>query len=59
MVVGAGGTILRTTDGGETWVSQSSGTGNILYGVFFTSTNTGTAVGARGTILRTTTGGFN
>jgi hypothetical protein len=55
--VGGGGTILRTTDGGTTWMSQSSGTKNYLYGVFFTDSNRGTAVGVGGTILRTTDGG--
>ena len=50
------GTIFKTTDGGETWVSQSSGTTNPLYGVSFTDANTGTIVGAA-VILRTTDGG--
>ena len=39
------GTILRTTNGGTTWTSQTSGTTNDLYGVSFTDANTGTAVG--------------
>jgi photosystem II stability/assembly factor-like uncharacterized protein len=55
--VGRSGTILRTTDGGTTWVSQTSGTSNNLFGVSFTDANTGTAVGFNGTILRTTDGG--
>ncbi|MFQ5499597.1 MAG: WD40/YVTN/BNR-like repeat-containing protein [Candidatus Zixiibacteriota bacterium] len=55
--VGKGGTILRTTDGGDTWVSQSSGKANWLTSVFFTDANTGTAVGSGGTILRTIDGG--
>ena len=53
------GTILRTTNGGTNWTSQSSGTTNHLYGVSFTDANTGTAVGGGGTILRTTNGGTN
>lgn len=55
--VGDAGTILRTTDGGATWLSQISGTTNQLYGVSFTNANTGTVVGYNGTILRTTDGG--
>jgi photosystem II stability/assembly factor-like uncharacterized protein len=51
------GTILRTTDGGNTWVSQTSGTTNALFSVSFTDVNHGTAVGDYGTILRTTNGG--
>ncbi|MFZ1978969.1 MAG: YCF48-related protein [Bacteroidota bacterium] len=53
------GTIFRTTDGGITWTSQTSGTGSYLYSVCFTDTNTGTVVGDGGTILRTTDGGAN
>jgi photosystem II stability/assembly factor-like uncharacterized protein len=49
--------ILRTTNGGATWTSQSSGTLATLIGVHFTDANTGTAVGGGGTILRTTNGG--
>ena len=51
------GRIMRTTDGGETWNPQQSGTTNFLLGVCFTDANTGTAVGGFGTIFRTTTGG--
>src|SRR6266567_567591 len=55
--VGLHGTILRTTDGGQHWVIQSSGTSNWLYGVSFVDANIGTAMGVNGTILRTTDGG--
>jgi len=54
---GDNGTIVRTTDGCNSWVIQSSGTTNTLYGVSFTDVNHGTAVGASGTVLRTTNGG--
>jgi photosystem II stability/assembly factor-like uncharacterized protein len=54
--VGEEGTILRTTDGGTTWMSQNSGTTQTLFGVSFTAANTGTAVGHGSTILRTTDG---
>jgi photosystem II stability/assembly factor-like uncharacterized protein len=56
-VVGDGGVILRTTDGGATWRLQPSGTSNSLLGVYFTDATTGTVVGETGTILRTRTGG--
>jgi photosystem II stability/assembly factor-like uncharacterized protein len=49
--------ILRTTDGGATWVPQSSGTTMPLRGVCFVDANTGTVVGDSGTILHTTNGG--
>ena len=54
-----GGIILRTTDGGNAWNSQVSGTANLLFGVSFANANTGAAVGAEGTILKTTNGGTN
>ena len=56
--VGSSGTILRTTNGGTNWVSQTSGTIYFLYGVSFTDSSNGTAVGDKGTILRTTDGGI-
>jgi hypothetical protein len=58
--VGSDGTILRTTDGGTTWTSQSnpfSGTTYDFWDVFFSDANTGLVVGNGGIILRTTTGG--
>ena len=55
--VGCSGTILRTTNGGTNWTSQTSGTTNCLCDVSFTDANNGTAVGDDGTILRTTNGG--
>jgi photosystem II stability/assembly factor-like uncharacterized protein len=57
--VGETGAILRTADGGETWVRQTSGTTGILVDVVFTDVNTGTVVGQNGTILRTADGGDN
>jgi photosystem II stability/assembly factor-like uncharacterized protein len=53
-----GGTILRTTDGGQNWILQISNTGE-LSGVSFTDANNGWAVGDNGTILHTTNGGVS
>ena len=58
MTVGDFGTILRTTDGGNIWVSQSSRTNHNLRGVFFINENYATTVGNRGTILQTSNGGI-
>jgi photosystem II stability/assembly factor-like uncharacterized protein len=55
--VGARGTILRTTNGGNSWDILGSGTDDDLYSVAFTDPNTGTAVGNFGAILRTTDAG--
>jgi photosystem II stability/assembly factor-like uncharacterized protein len=58
-VVGEEGIILRTTDGGQSWVPQSNGQASGLLGVYFTDTTNGTVVGNDGVILRTTDGGQN
>ncbi len=55
-IVGDGGWILHTTDGGATWTVQASGTNVNLYDVFFSDATHGWAVGANGTILATTNG---
>src|SRR5438105_14925340 len=52
--VGEAGTILATTDGGATWVVQTSGTNQMLDGVGAASTTVAWAVGWNGTILATT-----
>lgn len=56
-IVGHGGVILRSTDGGATWSRQTSGTNRILVDVQFLDENTGMVVGQNGTILKTTDGG--
>ena len=56
-VVGENGTIVRTTDGGNSWTIQASGTTQTLWAVSFTDPNHGTAVGEAGTIVGTTDGG--
>jgi photosystem II stability/assembly factor-like uncharacterized protein len=55
-IVGSGGTIFKTIDGGATWAQQTSPTANALNDVFFTDELTGWAVGAAGTIAYTTDG---
>jgi hypothetical protein len=49
--VGMSGMILHTTDGGDTWDYQVSGTWTDLLSVTFTDANHGWAVGYGGTIL--------
>jgi photosystem II stability/assembly factor-like uncharacterized protein len=58
-VVGQGGTILKTTDGGTTWIQQSSNTINRLLTIFFIDNQTGWAGGDDGILLKTTDGGNN
>lgn len=57
-VVGNGGTILKTTNGGANWIEQTSGTVNGLASVKFIDANLGWVVGHSGTIKRTTDGGI-
>jgi len=56
--------ILKTTDGGNTWIRKTSETLNPLYSVYFADSNTGWAVGLgisfyMSLILKTTDGGNN
>src|SRR6185369_1214840 len=57
VAVGAGGTVVRTTNAGASWERPPSGTAFSLNGVWFTSSLEGWAVGNGGTVLRTTNGG--
>jgi photosystem II stability/assembly factor-like uncharacterized protein len=64
VAVGYAGTILNTTNGGESWSLQKSGSEDqFVFDVFFNDENNGTAVGIsfggnnEGTILRTSDGG--
>lgn len=54
---GRWGCILRTTDGGKTWIRQKSGTDYTLTSIQFVDPNNGWAVGDGGTILHTKDGG--
>ncbi|MFC1547268.1 YCF48-related protein [Candidatus Neomarinimicrobiota bacterium] len=56
-IVGFNGTILHTTDGGDTWAPQTSGTTLDLYGVHFRNVWHGWAVGENGIVLGTLDGG--
>jgi hypothetical protein len=51
MVVGWSGIILRTTDGGENWKRQTSGTLEWLGPIVFTDASIGIALGTGATIL--------
>ncbi len=54
-VVGNGGYIGHSSDGGKTIIEQTSNTLNNLYGICFGNLSAGTAVGSRGNIIRITT----
>ena len=56
-VVGDGGTIIKTLDGGVTWNLLQSGTTYELNSVSFPNSTTGYTAGDLGTILKTTNGG--
>ena len=61
-IAGSENTILKTTDGGETWVGSSERarvgeTRNNLEDIWFVSPTTGWVVGSFGTLMHTTDGG--
>jgi photosystem II stability/assembly factor-like uncharacterized protein len=53
-IVGRYGTILRTTNGGDTWVQVDSGTTDGLSAVVLRADGAGYAVGSSGRMLKTT-----
>ncbi len=55
--VGDSGLILRTSNGGATWLKQQSGTANVLYDVSFIDEQNGIAGGTFNASLNTTNGG--
>ncbi|MGE0826973.1 MAG: WD40/YVTN/BNR-like repeat-containing protein [Candidatus Binatia bacterium] len=57
VVVGYGGKILITTDGGKTWQAKPSGTDVALYNVEFVDEQNGWVCGQDGLIIHTTDGG--
>lgn len=63
-IAGSENTILKTTDGGESWVGSSERarvgeTRNNLEGIWFVSETTGWIIGSFGTLLHTADGGEN
>lgn len=56
---GAFGTILKTTDGCNSWIRQGSGTSRRLIGIYFLDSLNGWAGGDSTEFLRTTNGGAN
>ena len=57
--VGNSGTLLRTTNGGNTWTAQSSGITEDFRGVAFKNSEVGIGVAFGGKIVRTENGGGN
>lgn len=58
MISGWGGRLLRTTDGGESWVETKTGTETDLNSVAFLTGDIVVAVGSGGKILRSTDAGI-
>jgi photosystem II stability/assembly factor-like uncharacterized protein len=56
--VGDSGVVLKTNDGGETWVQQTTVISSSLFDVCFIDGNHGWAVGDYKTILKTDDGGI-
>ena len=58
-IVAPQGVILSSTNGGASWMTQTSGTLTSLEDLQFINTTTGWVVGSDGTILKTTNAGQN
>ncbi|MFI5252055.1 MAG: YCF48-related protein [Bacteroidota bacterium] len=56
-VAGDDGVVLKTTDGGFTWVDQGFPLSISLYALYFSSSSNGWVTGMNGTIYKTTNGG--
>ncbi len=54
---GYNGLLLKTTNGGQNWLLQNSGTNETLYDIIFLNENTGFTLGFGGKIIKTTNGG--
>jgi len=59
LLIGEAGTILKTSDGGQSWKSVNSPTSNDLRKLFFIDSNEGIIVGDEGTMLKTYDRGEN
>ena len=59
IVVGDGGTLIRSGDAGLTWMDIDTRTGAYIRDVSFGTTTNGLAVGSRGVVLRTSDGGVH
>jgi photosystem II stability/assembly factor-like uncharacterized protein len=55
--VGNNGAIVKTSDGGVTWVAQNSNTTDTLFDVYFSDSLHGWAVGRHGCMVKTDNGG--
>lgn len=56
-MIGNSGSILHSSDGGETWAAQTSGVSATLYDISFIDNQTGWVCGMEHTILKTVDGG--
>jgi photosystem II stability/assembly factor-like uncharacterized protein len=58
-VVGNGGTVLKTTNGGQNWLPLQTGSARDFHELYFLDTQLGWVVGDGGTVARTSDGGLS
>ena len=56
-VVGENGLIMKTTNGGQSWITQNAGSTATWNGIYFLSAQEGYVVGTQGTLAKTSDGG--
>ena len=57
--VGHWGTVIKTTNGGDSWFLLETNVSNVFHSVYFLNQQTGWAVGGNGGIIKTTNAGLN
>lgn len=58
LIVGEGGAVIRTTDGGSNWSLLKYATFSTLTRISFADSTTGYIIGEHGTVLKSTDGGY-
>ena len=58
-ICGWNGTFLKTTNGGNNWISLTGFTSEYLWAMYFVNDNTGWVVGTNNAAFKTTNGGIN
>src|SRR5688572_1895547 len=53
------GTVIKTTDGGNSWIFSTTGSTGTFYDIYFENPQTGYVVGSSKNVVKTTNSGLN